>query len=621
VTVLTIEAINAKAQIGHSIGEHNMLSSPSTKRRLSALAVALLLGVTLQAAPAMAQKTKTKPAPVAAASAEPTTTVTVDIPSIAAPDANVDEATLRAIFSGNIVDHAEALAGLTASSITIPEITLNTAVTIDGATTDSSMTFENIVLSNVVDGVAETVSMSGTAMTSGEDISGTFGAVSANQFDIAGLLALYGLVDGGGQTAMKTLYTDFTFAGGSFTAPEVSCTFGAATAAEFKARPINASFAEIMALSEALEAEADTPSPETLGKALHIYADILTAFESSPVEFEGFDCSGIEDDETVAFSVASMTMGGMSPGVYPSIDITGMDLAIGDDGTISIGTLNFKPIDLSAPIAAIQAAPDALDESWFAANARALIPAFAGFSIADVAIDIPDPDLEGTRIVAGIGSLDLSLSDYVNGIPTALDSRASNVVLEMPETTSDEQLQTLMALGVTSIDAGFAIDARWNQDAKTIAINEVSLTGADLATITLAGTINNATEALFSSDESMMMAAGMGLALGDLKLDISDAGLSDIIMTIAAAEQGSDPDTLRPVFAGLAEGSVIGMLAGSAEAQKVGAAVSAFVAGKASSLSIAVMAKNLPGLGMLDFMAAEQDPTSLLSKVTIDASN
>ena len=63
------------------------------------------------------------------------------------------------------------------------------------------------------------------------------------------------------------------------------------------------------------------------------------------------------------------------------------------------------------------------------------------------------------------------------------------------------------------------------------------------------------------------------------------------------------------------------MLAGSAEAQKVGAAVSAFVAGKASSLSIAVMAKNLPGLGMLDFMAAEQDPTSLLSKVTIDASN
>ena len=38
---------------------------------------------------------------------------------------------------------------------------------------------------------------------------------------------------------------------------------------------------------------------------------------------------------------------------------------------------------------------------------------------------------------------------------------------------------------------------------------------------------------------------------------------------------------MRPVFAGLAEGTIVGMLAGAAEAQKVGAAISSFVSGKA----------------------------------------
>ena len=71
---------------------------------------------------------------------------------------------------------------------------------------------------------------------------------------------------------------------------------------------------------------------------------------------------------------------------------------------------------------------------------------------------------------------------------------------------------------------------------------------------------------------------------------------------------------------GLAEGTVVGMLAGAAEAQKVGAALNAFVSGKAKYLTIEMTAKEPPGLGMMDFMAAEDDPTVLIGKVTIDAS-
>src|SRR5690554_8229199 len=91
-----------------------------TKRRLGALATACLLSIALPAAPAWAQKTKTKPAPVAEATLRAPSEVNVSIPSIEAIDSNVDEAVLRDIFSGNLVDNADALAGLMGSSITIP---------------------------------------------------------------------------------------------------------------------------------------------------------------------------------------------------------------------------------------------------------------------------------------------------------------------------------------------------------------------------------------------------------------------------------------------------------------------------------------------------------------------
>tara|TARA_R110002124_G_scaffold63350_47_gene173592 strand:+ start:886 stop:2688 length:1803 start_codon:yes stop_codon:yes gene_type:complete len=600
-----------------------MLFSSSTTRRLGTLATACLLGVALTATPALAQKTKTKPAPQAQADIAPaSTTIDVTIPSIDAVDSNVDEATLRAILAGNLVDNAEALAGLTATSITIPQLVLEASNRRTGQTIHSSVTIRDIVLDQVVDGVAKSFSIAGTSIASKSQFEAEFGAVSASNMDIGGLLRLYGLVEGNGQTEMTTIYNDVSFAGGTITSPELNCTIGEMTAAEFKARPLNASFAEIMALSTAMSASDDAPSPELLGKMLHFYADMFSAFESSPVTFDGIDCSGTNDGgEVVDFSVASMSMAGMSPGTYPAIDMSGIKIAVEGDGMISIGNVGFKQIDLSAPIAAIAAAPATIDEVWLGANGRSLIPAFAGFSVDDIAIDIPDPDNIGDRLIVNVGAFDLSLDNYRNGIPTALATSARNIAVALPENSTDEQLQLLRSIGVTDIDGGFTIDANWDEADNTIAVNEVSLTGVDLGTVKLAATIGNATEALFADNETMMMAAAMGLALQDVKLDIADAGLADIIMTLVAADQGSDAATMRPVFAGLAEGTVIGVLAGADGAQKVGSAISAFVAGTSKTLTINVTARKAPGLGMLDFMAAEDDPTSLLSKVEIKASN
>jgi hypothetical protein len=462
----------------------------------------------------------------------------------------------------------------------------------------------------------------GGSSTESEEASVDLGALSAANFNIAGVLGLYGLVDAGGQTELETIYTDFSFSGGTISAAEIECTIGAASAAEFKARPLNYSFAEIMALAEALDntETEEMPDPKTTGDALRMYVDLLTAFETSPMTFDGFECSGVDDeDRAVAFSVASMSVGAMTPGYYPQYSVEGLDITVEEDGAISLGNLTFKGMDISGPIAAIEGAPEAIDEAWFAENARLLIPAFEGFSISDVSVDVPDPEAPSQRIVGGIGAFDLTLGSYLNGIPTEISTTATNIVADIPSDSQDEQLTQLRALGVTSLDLGFSLQASWNEEANTIDLTELSVSGVDLATIKLAGTIANATEALFGIDSDAALAAGMEVAIANLKLDVIDQGLSDIILTSVAAEQGSDPATMRPVFAGLAEGTIVGLLAGAAEAQKIGGAINSFVSGKAKHLSIDLTAKEQPGLGMADFMAAETDPSVLIGKVNISA--
>lgn len=587
------------------------------RSRLPALATACLLSVALPTTVGLAKEKVKSGGETAPAALEVDYSVT--IPTVDAVGSNIDDAILTQILSGKIAENAENLAALDATSITVPEITVNVTSQSNGEAKDATLTFTDLLLQDVVDGKAASISLGGVDLTA-DNATFAFGAMSAANLDIAGILGVYGLVDATDQTQLTTIYTDLVSEGGTLESDEVTCSFGGVTGAEFKARPLQTSFAEIMAIGQAMEDEGDEVDPATMGRFLKMYADVLTAFETSDVNFEGLDCNGLDDEgRPMTFSVAGITMGGMTPGVYPSIVMDGLAIEVEGDGMMSLDNFTFKPMDLSTTIATMESAPEMVDEAWLEQNARALIPAMEGLSFAGLDIDIPDPDNDDARIKAKVGEFDLSLASYLNGIPTDIDLSAAQIQAAIPSDNGDETFEQLRALGITDIDAGFRFAAAWDQATETVAIEEVSVSGVDLASVVLAGTIANATEAMFSLDMDQSMMAGMALAVRDLDLTVTDAGLSDIILAVVAAEQGADPATLRPVFAGLAQGTVISMMAGAADAAKLGDAINQFVSGNAKTLMIGIEAKTEPGLTMMDFMEAEEDPTSLLGKVNINA--
>lgn len=590
-----------------------------SRRGLAAVSTACLISVALPAVPAWAQKTKDKHTSAPATQESSIDDVSVSIPTVDAVNSSIDGDTIKSILSGDIEANAEALSTLNADSITVPEISINITSTVDGESQDAVLTFTDLVLEDVVDGVAASASLGGTGMTLPEG-GAEWGAASVSDFNIRGILGIYGLVDAGQSEEMQTLYSDFKMDGGTFEAPEMTCEIGPFEGGGVRGRPLKTSIIEFVHLAQKMEADPEMTDPALFGQFVSMYADFLTAFESDPVSFEGFACDGQDDKgQPMTFNVGNVTMAGMTPGIYPQISMDGFDVTVEGDGAVSVDNVTIKQFDMSSTIEALANVPADVNEAWFDANARSLIPSFEGFSFAGLSVDIPDSEADGERVVFDIDNFDLTLGNYVNGIPGMIDTSASGIKAALPDESGDPQLQQLIALGIKDIDAGFRFAAAWDEATDTIDVSEISVTGKDLANIVLTGTLANATEALFSLDENEAIAAGMGIAVKALNLDVTDSGLSDIILAVVGAEQGTDPATMRPVFAGLAEGTIVGMMAGAADAAKLGTAVNQFISGKAKSLNIAIEAKEDPGLGMADFMAAEQDPTVLIDKVNITA--
>ena len=210
-----------------------MLNDKRVRTIVSTVAATCLLGVALPQTAVLA-KEKVKPAP--ATSSEMQVDYSVDIPSIDAVDANVSDDILADVLSGNIAGHAEELAALDATSISVPEIVVSVSSESDGSSQEATITLAGVLLNDVVDGKAGTVSIESISLVA-DDVTSDFGAMSAANLDIGGILGVYGLVDAGGQTELEVIYTDLVAEGGTLVSEEVSCTIGGVSGAEFKARP------------------------------------------------------------------------------------------------------------------------------------------------------------------------------------------------------------------------------------------------------------------------------------------------------------------------------------------------------------------------------------------------
>lgn len=548
---------------------------------------------------------------------------TISVPSVTATASTLTEADIRRLFTGEFSTVAGNLATLDAGEVTIPEITVSYDIpAAEGMPAQQSVvTYKDFRLSDVVDGVAAEAMVGETVIQSGDLLTMTFGPMRAEALDIGALLAFYGMASPSTSDDFKTVYSNFSFEGGSLSSPAgFSCTIGGATLESFEARPLKTdmmAFTQLMMQVESQSAAQTEVSPETIRTIIDFYIDILTAFRSTPTLADGFECSGADPNgQAVAISGGAMEVGGFEPGIYPHFALNDIDVAVEggpEAGSFSLGNFTWKRMDFAQPIEALKAAAT-LDQAWFEANWRKLIPALDGLSLADLAIDVPNPEGKG-RVAGSLGGFDVTLGAWINGLPSDIDISTDNLVFEVPDV---EEGKMLRALGVTSLDLSEDIRLRWNEADQTIVIDALEIDEANLGRVTFSAVLGNAAPELFSENTNVAMAASMGLTVKELTIDLDDRGLTSLIMGVSAAEQGQDPNVMRVGLAGLVQAMVLGIAGTTPEAMAASEQVAAFVK-TYPQLRVTFTATSEAGLALPLLMAASDDPSILAGQIGITA--
>ncbi|MGJ8527344.1 hypothetical protein [Maritalea sp.] len=561
----------------------------------------------------------------------------LDVGAIDVVESNVDAETIRSIISGELVENAQALAGLTAKSIFIPEIKVTYNVEVDGEATDSVFTFKNIALTNVKNGIAQTASMEtidGTIKPpkgsldaelisdmDDDKVKFSFGQSTITQFNLGALLNAYGLITPS-SNEMVRVYQDYIVAGGTLDAGPLHCDIGKYQSGEYRARAMKVSYPELMVLATEMETN-DNPSPDQIVKFLDFYADMLYAFESSPVTFDGLTCAGEKDGTAVDIKMGETVMGAMGNGVYPEISISDLEVKVSGEDNVDfkLGNFTVKQIDFAPTVAAYRAIEDisALDKDWFEENFRTFIPAFDGFSMSGFFADVPDGD-SGEQVVVEIENFDVSLHNYVNGIPADISLSAAGLKVDLPKNSGEKSVKQLRDLGLERINVGYDVTLNWDEATQVINVARLMFTGEKLGTVDVSGQLVGASKELFATDPQMAMIAALGLGIKELDMNLDNQGFLDIALAQAAAEQGAPVDAFQTQISALAKGMIVGLLGGVDQAVDLGDAVSGFLSGDAKKVNIKVTSKSASGVGAPQVMALQSDPTKVLELVDIQSS-
>jgi hypothetical protein len=362
-------------------------------------------------------------------------------------------------------------------------------------------------------------------------------------------------------------------------------------------------------------------TPEGTKIVVPFLIDLFESIKSTPISFDGFSCSGTSSDTNEPFDMSTgvTSIDGFTPGSFPGM--TFKDIKINGSGvSVGLGSATIKPTDLSGPVAALQAAGDNLSGDWFDANARKLIPAWGGFSLSGLDVTGPDPTSPGNQANVKVGSFDLSLGHYLNGIPTTISTTASAIEVPVPNDPTDDAAQLLRQAGITTAELAFDFSASWDKPTKTIAVEKLSLAETHLLSASMSMVLGNAQDALFDADNDTASAAAQALTLNSIHVTLTDRGAGDEVVPLLAAQQNTDAKTYRAQVAGQLEAAVLATMGATDDTTKIATAIGAFVNGTAKTIDITVASKDAAGIPLQTLEQAQGDPSGLMGLIQISAS-
>ncbi|GGC69269.1 hypothetical protein [Chelatococcus reniformis] len=553
----------------------------------------------------------------AAAAADPliVNDVTVDagdlafrIPRIEVSGGSVSEQDLRGLFAKDDGDKlGSRLARLSASRIAMPSVTVESR----HAGETGTVVYRDIVLTGVTNGVVASATASGGTVeggTSASRVKGTFGPVSVQGADMPVVARFYTETSDSGATPLTTAYASFALDSLQLTTgDDVEVGIQKIAGSDIKLRPPTRPFSALMAQ---MGAAAETAKASDTAAQRSALAELLQSLAVGSIEL----LDTTVDDPDKHAETPKPTRGRIARATFAG-SAAAHSMAFADiqlmppDGRLTVGSLSYEGSFLDGRSGAPASGQSA---------ATAIALRGTTIKMADLVADLPNDSAPTERLRFGLKSSSVVGSQPVDGVPAAWTAAVDHVTFALPSTSADDSIKTLIAMGYKTVDLSGTTDFDWRPATQELKLDNLTLSGADMATVKLGGVLGNVGKDIFSGDEALVQVALAGATVKSLSLSLADRGLANRLLARQADQEGKTPEDLRKAYGSAAAIIIPGFLGGSPQARTLGNAVARFIA-KPGLLEITATARDPQGLGAADFMAAAGNPSNLLEQLDIKA--
>ncbi len=510
---------------------------------------------------------------------------------------------------------APRLKRLSAKRLAAPEVVVEQQIGAERQVTR----YRDVELRDVVEGRVSSMTAAGATIEitspKGGSVSGMVGRLAISGLDMAEAARIYE-ERASAIGELKTIYSAFSLDGLYLRSSEgAEIRIQRIAGQDFLARPTKGSWAEIIKTLGAVE--VDNASPSDRASVVAALAELMDSFSVGLTEVVGVEIRDPKDKNQATIRIARMAYAGESAGRPADARMEGVEV-LAKNGSARIGSIVFTGFSFRSTIGGLRELAARPIEEADLGTLRKLMPTIGTVRISGIDFDVPNeksaaPEPENIKFT--VKGIEATAENPVNGIPTSVRIGTNGFSFQIPAGTKEDGLRDLVAMGYSRLDLSWLIALTWSEPGNELLVREVSLSSADMGSLSLRGVLGGVTRDVFNTDSAVAMVALLGATVKSADLTVENRGLFEKVLAREAARQKKSADDLRREYGMAAAVAVPALLGNSAQAKAIGQAVARFVA-KPVKLAISAKTKDPAGLGLGDFVALDQ-PSALLQKLDV----
>ncbi len=561
----------------------------------------------------------------------------ISIPNIKIDDADFDIATLRETFGNSDLTPAQRISRFSAKSVVAPEIHL--VQTIAGK--DQNVTYKDVRLDDIREGHVAHYAASGALFdmvvnVPGPDgkvvsdkMTGTMGQSEGEDIDGVFIARLYTETAGPDDKDAKPVYGPFFVKDIVMKSNQVNLSYDEISSQGFTMRLPQEPLTELVDKIAAVQNPDDLTPAEQRAFFLRLVS-LFDMIGKGDVEIKGLKIDPTEANKQkgeiaeakVAFDNSRM-------------DATVKGISVAHDSDyIKVDEASIKGFSWGSSSEALKKLAALSDEDAENFPFTTLMPEFGTMRVTGVDADLPNDhtateedgeENASSDAAVALERLKFSLKNYEiallkprNGIPTDMRVTYEDMSFPVPPSAQHELYDKLRKLGYDKVTLSSNVEASWDEEKQNLVIKDISVSGQDMGSIALSGLFGGFTEQIFSGDKVMMQVAALGIKAREASLKVEEKGLIAKALKFYADENNMSEEEARQALTMGASIVLEELAADRPQLQQAAAAFWTFLE-KPNVFEVNVTSIAEKGIGMLEMVAASQDPIQLLDKVKIEA--